>query len=322
MSPGTVAGGLVHIAPLFAPLMAAFRQRQLADPYWHADETGWKVFENVEGKANHRWYLWVYRSTSVIYFDLEPSRAAAVPLAHFQALSAGILVCDRYGAYKKLARTLGLLLQFCWAHVRRDALTLAQGYPVLAEWALLWVERIGTLYHLNGLRLDARNDPALSAQRTDALRLHLQDMAQARDAALQDGTLHEAAAKMMRSLREHWQGLTVFFDHPEIPLDNNAAERAVRGPVVGRKNYYGSGSLASASLAATMFTLLISLDQIWNINTRLWMQDFLLACAIHNGTPTDLSPFLPWTMSDQRLAYFGGKRPSYHTGHRLPIDSS
>ena len=42
--------------------------------------------------------------------------------------------------------------------------------------------------------------------------------------------------------RNHWQGLTLFVEDPDLPMDNNQAERALRGPVVGRKNYYGSGA--------------------------------------------------------------------------------
>lgn len=74
----------------------------------------WKVFEHIEGRKTNRWYLWVYRSASVIYFDLEPSRAATVPQAHFQGLSDGIVICDRYRAYQTMARRLGLLLAYCW----------------------------------------------------------------------------------------------------------------------------------------------------------------------------------------------------------------
>ncbi|MBV8268916.1 MAG: transposase, partial [Planctomycetaceae bacterium] len=45
----------------------------------------------------------------------------------------------------------------------------------------------------------------------------------------------------------------MFGEHPEVPMDNNTAERAERGPVVGRKNYSGSGSVWSGRLAAMMF---------------------------------------------------------------------
>lgn len=322
VAAGTVTSGFATLAPLFVPLTQAFRDKQRLDTHWHADETGWKVFERVEGKKTNRWYLWAYRSSSVLYFDLEPSRAAAVPEAHFKGLSEGIVICDRYSAYKKLARTLGLLLAFCWAHVRRDYLTLAQGYPQLETWALAWVERIGTLYHLNNLRLAVLDEPAAFAERTAAVTLHLQSMSASCDLALQDATLHEAAGKIMTSLRNHWGGLTVFVAHPEIALDNNLAENALRGPVVGRKNYYGSGSMGSARFAAAMFTVLLTLDQVWSINARLWMTEFLHACAVGRGTAPDMSLFLPWTMTPERLAHFGGKPPVTRGPHKMPPDTS
>lgn len=309
VAAGTVAGGFAYLAPMFVPMMQAFLDRQHLDSHWHADETGWKVFERVDGKKTNRWYLWVYRSNSAIYFDLEPSRAAAVPEAHFKGLSEGIVICDRYSAYKKMARTLGFLLAFCWAHVRRDFLTLAQGYPQLEAWSLAWVERIGTLYHLNNVRLAAQGDAVAFARDTASVERHLQLMSANCDLALQDTQLHEAAGKVMASLRHHWHGLTIFMAHPDIPLDNNIAENAVRGPVVGRKNYYGSGSIWSAQFAASMFTVLLTLDQVWGINARLWMTEFLQACAVGRGAPPDLSLFLPWAMTPQRLAHFGGQTP-------------
>ncbi len=86
-----------------------------------------------------------------------------MPEAHFQSLTTGIVICDRYSAYKKLARTMGFLLAFCWAHVRRDFLTLARGYPEQEAWAMAWVARIGTLYTLNNQRLAYKGRPPGSA---------------------------------------------------------------------------------------------------------------------------------------------------------------
>jgi transposase len=64
---------------------------------------------------------------------------------------------------------------------------------------------------------------------------------------------------------ERWEGLTRFVDDPRISLDNNAAERALRGPVVGRKNHDGSRSLRGTQVAALFYTLcetakLVSVD--------------------------------------------------------------
>jgi transposase len=54
---------------------------------------------------------------------------------------------------------------------------------------------------------------------------------------------------------DRWTGLTRFVDDPRIPVDNNAIERGLRGPVVGRKNHYGSKSLRGTQVAALFYTL-------------------------------------------------------------------
>ena len=138
VSPGTVAGGLKTIAPLFESMMEALYQKQMTETLFHNDETRWSVFVEIEGKVGYRWYLWMTRSESVVMFDLDPSRSTAVPGAHFAGLQNGqaIIVCDRYSAYKKLARLAGgmILLAFCWAHVRRDFLDAGRSYTVLEPW--------------------------------------------------------------------------------------------------------------------------------------------------------------------------------------------
>ena len=157
VSPGTVAGGLQAITPLFEPIMEGLYQKQMTEALFHNDETRWEVFVEMEGKDGHRWYLWVTRSKSVIYFVLDPSRSADIPGAHFAGLQAErvIIVCDRYSAYKKLARLAdAILLAFCWAHVRRDHLDAGRSYKALEHWALDWKSRIGELYHRNHLRLE------------------------------------------------------------------------------------------------------------------------------------------------------------------------
>jgi transposase len=112
--------------------------------------------------------------------------------------------------------------------------------------------------------------------------------------------LHRAKRQILESLHNHWSGLTVFVTRPEVALDNNAAERALRTPVVGRKNYYGSGSIWSAHLAARMFSVLQTV-LLWDLNPRHWLTVFFHACATQGGkTPTNLEAFLPWQMTDER----------------------
>ena len=65
----------------------------------------------------------------------------------------------------------------------------------------------------------------------------------------------QGAERRYSYMLERWEGLTRFMNDPRIPLDNNAAERALRGPVVGRKNHYGSRSIRGTQVAALFYTL-------------------------------------------------------------------
>lgn len=82
-------------------------------------------------------------------------------------------------------------------------------------------------------------------------------------------------------------------------MDNNTAERAQRGPVVGRKNDYGSGAVWAGRLAALMFSLLPTLC-LWGLNPRAWLTAYLTACAESGGcAPADGERFLPWNLSEE-----------------------
>ena len=119
---------------------------------------------------------------------------------------------------------------------------------------------------------------------------------------LADPKLRQPCRKVLTSLQEHWEGLVRFVDDPHIPMDNNASERRARGPAVARKNFYGSGSLWSGRLTATMFSLFATLAR-WNINPRLWLAWYLESCATAGGTaPANIEPFLPWNLSTEDQA--------------------
>jgi transposase len=303
MSPGTLAGGLQAIAPLFEPIAQALMARLRSEQHLHADETRWAVFMDIEGKVGHRWYLWVFHARSVVHYVLDPVRSSQVVTDELAGIKQAILNCDRYSAYKKFARLHpGVVLAFCWAHQRRDFLELAHSYPACEPWAFEWVDAIGELYRLNKLRLQTLPDSAQRATAQAALREAVQRLAAQRERALADPRLNVPERKVLQSMAEHWSGLTVFVDAPWVPMDNNTAERDLRGPVVGRKNFYGSGAPWAGQLAATMYGVLATLG-LWRINARAWLGAYLQACADNgNRAPADLGPFLPWAMDEARLA--------------------
>jgi transposase len=306
LSQGTLTDGLQRLVPLFEPVYDELVEHSQEQALWHADETRWLVFVTREGKVGHRWYLWVFHSADVVVFVLAPGRSHETPEEHLGPVEEGILVVDRYAAYQAMAQVKAgmIVLAFCWAHVRRDFLTVARSWPDQEAWALGWVDRIGALYECNDRRLEASDAAPLFATRDQEVRRCVTAMEQQREAELSQPELHPARRKALESLREHWPGLTVFVDHPEVPMDNNTAERSERGPVVGRKNYYGSGAVWSGRLAAMMFSLFQTLA-LWGINPRLWLTAYLTACAEAGGqAPARPDALLPWNLSeDQRRAW-------------------
>jgi transposase len=306
LSQGAITGGLQKLKPLFKPLCEAIREKVLSDKLWNVDETNYRVFVKVEGKAGYGWYLWIFRSQSGVFYILDSSRSSEVPKGFFGIDAEGIIICDRYSAYKKLEKDLvKLMLAFCWVHVRRDFLDLGRACPELDPWCAAWVERIGYLYHLNSLRLEVVEHEDQFKGRNQKLRAHLSEMKKVRDKELEDEHLHKKAGKVLVSLKNHWKGLTRFVGNPEIPMDNNRAENACRGPKVGAKGYYGAGSEWSGCFAAMMFTILMTIKYS-GLNPRLWLSAYLDACAQNgNQAPDELKNFLPWSMDQERLEGFG-----------------
>jgi transposase len=317
VAQGTITDGLQRIAPLFEPLAQAGLAHLREHDHWHADETRWEVWAEIEGKTTHRWYLWVFQASDVVHFTLDPSRSSSVPRSVLAGVDNGILSVDRYAAYGKYARGTakskddsGVELSFCWAHVRRDFLKVANDHPALWRWGMDWAERIGQLYQLHGQRRQVfqamgcgtAGAAAQYAVLDSAVREAMVKMQRLCGEQLSEPDLAVASGHALNSLVKYWHGLSVFLEHPWLDLDNNAAERALRPAVVARKNFYGSGSTWSAALAANMLSVLMT-ARSWQLPVRRWLHEYLQACAEAGGrAPADLAPFVPWRMSEQRLA--------------------
>jgi transposase len=307
LSAGTVADGLHRLEPLFGGLYEALIARSRMSAFHQADETRWLVFVAKEGKIGHGWWLWVVGSAEVVVYILDPSRSHAVPETHFPQDARGVLLVDRYSAYKAMAQVKngGLVLAFCWAHVRRDFVRVGKGWPELKPWALAWLRRIRDLYAANRRRLNAPEDVTADQE----VRRIVATMRQQFLEELADPALQTPCRKALTSLQDHWEGLTRFVADQRIPMDNNAMERRLRNPALGRKNYYGSGAEWSGRLAAMLFSLLATLE-MWGINARLWLTEYLQACAAAGGkAPADLNPFLPWNHPEAKRPEANGAAP-------------
>jgi transposase len=304
---GTINDGLKRIEPMMRPIYDAFCERNRQGSFHQGDETRWRVFVLLDGKKGYGWWLWVILGADTVVYLLDPSRGHEVPEKHFGPEASGTLEVDRYSAYKAMTLVkLGLIvLAFCWAHVRRDFVEVGKGWSELTPWALSWLRRIRHLYQINRERLQHLQDSAQFQEQQALLRGAVEAMHAEAVKELSDPKLRLPCRKVLESLDEHWTGLTLFVEDPKVPMDNNASERAVRGPAVARKNFYGSGSLWSGRLAAMMFSILATLLH-WKINPRLWLTWYLESCAAAGGKASeDIQPFLPWNLSDERRLALG-----------------
>ncbi len=207
LSLGTVTDALQQLLPLFEPVYEALANHSRRQPLWHGDETRWQVFATVEGKVGFRWYLWVFHAAEVVAFVLAQGRAHDVPEDYLGPKPAEILVVDRYKAYQAIDQVKrGLIvLAFCWAHVRRDFVTLAHTWPDQEAWAWVGSSASARLYRLN----DARGRRGIRGTRGG----------RASGPGVAPGAAQGAGQSGSNSRwARHWTGLTVFVEHPEVPM--------------------------------------------------------------------------------------------------------
>jgi len=310
VAAGTLCGALKQVAPLIAPWAEAIAAHGRTAGHVHADETSWQVFEDIADKDGHRWWLWVFVTSETTVFVMDPSRSAEVAAGQLgidreqSQLEAGrrlVISSDFHKAYQSLACIDGVDPLWCFAHIRRYFLRAGAAHPeALGDWCDAWTERIAVLYRAHHALAattpgtDAHQDAAGRWQRAfDDIDAHR--ILQASDAG--KGLLQPAAAKVIATLSNEWDGLARHQDLPQLPLDNNTAERALRTPVIGRKNFYGSGAEWAANLAADVWTVTATAAR-HDIEPLGLLTGYLHECA-RNGGPAPagvgLDPFLPLT---------------------------
>ena len=309
VSAGTLADSIPRFLPLMEPVSEAILAHQNGAALRHGDETSWRIRALKEAGRSAKAWLWGSLTGDAAWFHIDPSRSAEVARKLFGADRAGLLflVVDRLSTYKKLAADLGgvIVLCWCWSHQRRSFIDAAAGHPRLAGWCEGWLDGIAGIYRLNDARMKhyrsrrKKQTAAFNAAQREleaAVRRLFADAGAELD-GLSDQSLR---AKPLRSLLNHREGLCVFVDRPGVPMDNNAMERILRDPVIGRGLSLGSDSMEGARLTAMMYSVVVTL-KMNGIDVLKWLEDWLGACARNGGQlPGDLSPWLPWKMGKKR----------------------
>ena len=279
------------------PLHEAIRVHVLGAERLHGDDTTVPVLAKKKTVTGR---LWTYVRDDRPFGGTDPpaalffysrDRGGTHPQGHLAEWS-GLLQADAYAGFNALyasGRQPGPITEAaCWAHGRRKFFELADA--VKAPLAAEAVRRIDEIFRIdreiNGEPADVRR-----AERREAIRPLVDELERWMRAERVKLSRHNAVAKAMDYMLKRWPSFARFLDDGRICLSNNAAERALRGVALGRRNWTFAGSDRGGQRAAAVYTL-IETARLNDIDPRAWLEDVLR--RINDHPASHLDELLPW----------------------------
>ena len=264
------------LADHLKPVYEAIRNEVRSSPVLHADETPWKL---LEGDETRNWQMWGFFNETSSYYSAQDTRAGDVARDFLKSSKTEVLVSDAFSGYGKCTKGTGTKNAYRNAHARRKfieaELSYPQASPVIDDYRDLYeIEREirGTPPEEKQHTRQARSKPIFEKIRTYVYELQ----------CLPQSSL----GKARQYLLTYWVELTRFLEDGRIPIDNNLAERGLRGAVLGRKNYYGNHSKRGAQTTSVLYSIVESC-KLNNVEPHQYLKDTVR--ALHQGE----SPLTP-----------------------------
>jgi transposase len=303
IDPSTLADRVGACVVALEPIVSRLRDHVLAAERIHADDTTVKVLAKTKTKTGR---IWVYvrddrpfggKDPPAAFYEYSPSRHGEYPRGHLEGW-AGVMQADAFAGFNELydgARKPRPIIEVpCWAHARRKFFDLAKlaKAPIAHE----AVRRIDELFvierDINGKSPDERR--AVRQERSKPLVEALGTFLREKRALL---SASNDTAKAINYILNRWKAFTRFLDDGRICLSNNAAERALRGVAVGRRNWTFAGSDEGGRRAAAIYTL-IETCKLNHVDPHAWLTFVLAKLPDHPAKKID--ELLPWNWKAAR----------------------
>ncbi|WP_294308623.1 IS66 family transposase [uncultured Sphingomonas sp.] len=296
----TLAGWTGQAAALLDPIVSRIRDEVLKADKIHADDTPVPVLDPDRGKtATGR--LWVYAADDqasggtaprATWYRFTPDRTAAHPMAHLAGFR-GFLQADAYAGYDGLYRG-GVTEVACWAHFRRKVFDLHERSPTPLTTDIL--ERIGAIY---AVEAEVRGQPpdircCVRQERSKPL---VEALREVLDAALRHLSPRSDMAKAIAYGTKRWQALSRFLGEGRLEIDNNIAERALRGVAIGRRNWLFAGSRAGGERGAAIYTV-IQTCKANGVDPQAYIAD-VIAKVAGDWPASRWDELMPWNWMPQ-----------------------
>lgn len=297
----TLADWVGKAAVMLAPLADVIARHVRAGPVLHADDTTVPVLAPGTGKTKTG-RLWVALR------DERPWGSAVPPAAvylyspdrrgiHAEALLAtcrGFLHADAYAGFEKLYQPAlpdgvpPLIEVACWSHARRKF--YEEYHETASPIARELLERIATLFAVER-SISGQSPKRRLAVRTEHAAPCLDKLKTCLEVSLTRISGKSDLAKAIRYSLSRWVALTRYLHDGRLEMSNNAAERAMKPPVLGRKNYLFCGSDAGGQRAACIYTI-IETAKLNGINPEAYLTDII--SRIDNHPAREIDNLLPW----------------------------
>lgn len=295
LSRATLSGLASRAIDLITPVFHAQFGHILQSRVLAMDETPIKAGRKSKGKMRQAYFWPIYGEADEIAFSYTPSRAAGhvreVLGEHFK----GVLVSDGYEAYTQYAAKRKQVTHAeCWAHTRRYFERAKEAEPVAAGEAL---EIIGTLYrHEAHIRDKDLSGEAKLNYRTE----HSEPVVRAfwqwcdEQCRRHDLLPSNPLTKALKYAMARTESLKVFLGDPDVPVDTNHLERALRPIPMGRKNWLFCWTELGAKQVGIIQSLLVTC-KLHNINPYTYLVDVLQRISQHPANKViELTPRV-WT---------------------------
>ena len=258
-----MANWMIRLEESYLAVLYDYLHQKLYDYHViQADET--PVLVNHDGRsAGAKSYMWVYRSghlyadRQIVLYDYHKTRNSSHPREFLRDYS-GICVTDGYQVYHTLEREHeDLQIAGCWVHARRkfdDALTVIPKAHQNKSDAFRVMKQIQAIYREEGKLNKLSSEERLMQRQlvikplVDALFAYLKKMEPTVPAS---GQLRKAYTYILNQEKY----LRVFLENGEVPIDNNASERAIRGFCIGKKNWQMIDTINGAHSSAIIYSI-------------------------------------------------------------------